>query len=144
MKKLLTIFAVLGLLCLANMVLFPDASASEKQDATIQNTVETERSSGGLDVAIKGLKQFYTYTGIKNATPGHLVMILIGLFFIFLAIRFDYEPLLLIPIGTGIIIGNIPFFQAEGVNMQLGIYEEGSVLNYLYFGVLKGDRKSVV
>jgi Na+-transporting methylmalonyl-CoA/oxaloacetate decarboxylase beta subunit len=62
----------------------------------------------------------------------------VGLFFIFLAIRYDYEPLLLIPIGTGIIFGNIPFFQAEGVNMQVGIYEEGSVLNYLYFGVLKG------
>ncbi len=56
----------------------------------------------------------------------------------FLAIRYDYEPLLLIPIGIGIIFGNIPFFQAEGVNMQIGIYQEGSVLNYLYFGVLKG------
>ncbi|MCK5067828.1 MAG: sodium ion-translocating decarboxylase subunit beta, partial [Bacteroidales bacterium] len=65
-------------------------------------------------------------------------MIVVGLFFIFLAIKYDYEPLLLIPIGIGIIFGNIPFFQGEGVNMQIGIYQEGSVLNYLYFGVLKG------
>ena len=65
-------------------------------------------------------------------------MIVVGLIFIFLAIRFDYEPLLLIPIGTGIIIGNIPFFQAEGINLQIGIYQSGSVLNYLYFGILKG------
>ncbi|MGM0473310.1 MAG: sodium ion-translocating decarboxylase subunit beta [Bacteroidota bacterium] len=65
-------------------------------------------------------------------------MIAVGLVFIFLAIRYDYEPLLLIPIGTGIIFGNIPFFQAEDLNMQVGIYQEGSVLNYLYFGVLKG------
>ena len=65
-------------------------------------------------------------------------MIVVGLFFIFLAIRYDYEPLLLIPIGIGIIFGNIPFFQEEGMNMQIGIYQEGSVLNYLYFGVLKG------
>jgi len=63
-------------------------------------------------------------------------MIVIGLFFIFLAIKFDYEPLLLIPIGTGIIIGNIPFLQGAG--LQVGIYEHGSVLNYLYFGVVKG------
>ncbi|MFW6226550.1 MAG: sodium ion-translocating decarboxylase subunit beta [Bacteroidota bacterium] len=87
---------------------------------------------------MKGLKRFYDYSGFKNATKGHLIMIVAGLFFIFLAIKYDYEPLLLIPIGTGIIIGNIPFFQTEGFNLQLGIYEEGSVLNYLYFGVVKG------
>ncbi|MGM0667165.1 MAG: sodium ion-translocating decarboxylase subunit beta [Bacteroidota bacterium] len=65
-------------------------------------------------------------------------MITVGLIFIFLAIKYDYEPLLLIPIGTGILIGNIPFYQDGGINLQLGIYESGSVLNYLYFGVLKG------
>ncbi|MFP4025946.1 MAG: sodium ion-translocating decarboxylase subunit beta [Thiohalospira sp.] len=81
---------------------------------------------------------FYEYTSIPNATPGHIIMIIVGIFFIFLAIRFNYEPLLLIPIGFGIIIGNIPFFQAEGFNLQLGIYEEGSVMNYLYFGVRQG------
>src|SRR6056297_2935567 len=79
--------------------------------------------------AMAGLLNFYEYTGVYNATPGHLLMIVVGIFFIFLAIRYNYEPLLLIPIGFGIIIGNIPFFQAEGFNLQLGIYEEGSVMN---------------
>lgn len=88
--------------------------------------------------AIAGLINFYEFTGFPNATPGHLLMVLIGIFFIFLAIRYNYEPLLLIPIGFGIIIGNIPFFQAEGFNLKLGIYEEGSVLSYLYFGVRQG------
>ena len=63
-------------------------------------------------------------------------MILVGLFFIFLAIKYDYEPLLLIPIGTGILIGNIPFDLEAG--LQIGLYEKGSVLNYLYFGVQYG------
>ncbi|MFO7829284.1 MAG: sodium ion-translocating decarboxylase subunit beta [Bacteroidales bacterium] len=81
---------------------------------------------------------FYEFTGIPNVTPGHLLMVVVGIFFIFLAIRYNYEPLLLIPIGFGIIIGNIPFFQAEGFNLQLGIYEEGSVMSYLYFGVRQG------
>ena len=40
--------------------------------------------------------------------------------------------------GTGILIGNIPFFQEPGLNLQIGIYQDGSVMNYLYFGVLKG------
>ncbi|MBS3807810.1 MAG: sodium ion-translocating decarboxylase subunit beta [Bacteroidales bacterium] len=87
---------------------------------------------------VAGLLSFYEYTGFGNVTPGHLIMLVVGLFFIFLAIRFEYEPLLLVPIGVGIIIGNIPFFQAEGFDLQLGLYEEGSVLNYLYFGVRQG------
>ncbi|MBO5979779.1 MAG: sodium ion-translocating decarboxylase subunit beta, partial [Bacteroidales bacterium] len=45
-----------------------------------------------------------------------------------------WEPLLLVPIGFGMIIGNIPI--TEGLNV--GIYEEGSVLNILYQGVQQG------
>ncbi len=83
-----------------------------------------------------GLIQFFTYSGFANFTIGHGVMLLVGLFFIFLAIKYDYEPLLLIPIGFGILIGNVPFLQDSGMN--LGVYEEGSVMRYLYMGVLKG------
>jgi len=83
-----------------------------------------------------GLLHFYQYTGFYNLTWGHIIMILVGLFFLFLAITKDYEPLLLVPIGFGILIGNVPFM--ENVGLQIGIYEEGSVLNYIYFGVIKG------
>ena len=82
----------------------------------------------------ESLQQFLEYTGFVNMTWQHFVMILIGIAFITVAIKKDWEPLLLIPIGFGIIIGNIPF--AEG--LQIGIYEEGSVMNILYQGVQKG------
>jgi len=82
------------------------------------------------------LATFWNFTGFANAEPGHLVMILVGLFFIYLAIKKEFEPLLLIPIGFGILIGNIPF--NEAANMQIGIYEEGSVFNILYQGVVQG------
>jgi carboxybiotin decarboxylase len=85
---------------------------------------------------VEGLQHFLSYSGFANVTPGHLIMIAAGLFFIYVAITRDYEPLLLVPIGFGIIIGNIPFL--ENVGMQIGVYEEGSVLNYLYYGVVKG------
>lgn len=84
---------------------------------------------------MENLQIFLSYTGFANATPGHIVMLLVGLLFIFLAIRFEFEPMLLIPIGFGILIGNIPFKDA---GLQLGIYEEGSVLNILYQGVKQG------
>ena len=82
------------------------------------------------------LQTFWGYTGFANAELGHIVMILVGLLFIFLAIRFEFEPLLLIPIGFGMLIGNIPF--NEAANLKVGIYEEGSVLNILYQGVVQG------
>lgn len=83
----------------------------------------------------ENMQTFLSYTGFANATGGHLIMILVGLLFIFLAIRYEFEPMLLIPIGFGILIGNIPFKDA---GLQVGIYEEGSVLNILYQGVVKG------
>lgn len=85
---------------------------------------------------MEGISQFLQFTGFANVTIGHIVMIAVGILFIYLAISKEYEPLLLIPIGFGILIGNIPFL--ENVGLQLGIYEDGSVMNYLYYGVLKG------
>ena len=80
------------------------------------------------------LQQFWSFTGFYNCTWQHLVMVAIGLIFIFLGIVKKWEPLLLVPIGFGIFVGNIPLPSG----MQVGIYEEGSVLNILYQGVVKG------
>jgi len=80
------------------------------------------------------LANFFHNTGFGMADYRHLIMIAVGLFFLYLGIAKHYEPLLLVPIGFGILVGNIPLFKGLG----LGIYEDGSVLNYLYFGVRKG------
>lgn len=80
------------------------------------------------------IQQFLQYSGFANMTIEHLGMICAGIFLIWLAIKKEWEPLLLVPIGFGMIIGNIPF--AEG--LQIGIYEKGSVMNILYQGVAQG------
>ncbi len=82
----------------------------------------------------ENLRQFIQYTGFANATFNHLIMIVIGLAFIYLAIKKQWEPMLLVPIGFGIIVGNIPFFPG----LSIGVYEQGSVLNILYQGVIQG------
>ena len=87
-----------------------------------------------MDTIFESLQQFWNYTGFANMTWQHLVMICIGIAFITVAIKKDWEPLLLVPIGFGMVIGNIPF--TEG--LQIGIYEQGSVMNILYQGVQKG------
>ena len=78
---------------------------------------------------------FLTFTGFACAGWGNIVMILVGAFFIYLAIKKDFEPLLLIPIGFGIILGNIPF---KAVGLEIGLYEDNSVLNFFYSGVRNG------
>ena len=80
------------------------------------------------------LWEFLESTGVAGMTWGNAAMIVVGLVFITLAITKDYEPLLLVPIGFGIVVGNIPY-QA---GMPLGVYDPGSVLSYLYFGVSQG------
>lgn len=82
----------------------------------------------------ENLKTFWEFTGFYNVTVPHLIMLLVGLFFIYLAIKKDFEPMLLVPIGFGILVGNIPF----QLGNEIGIYEEGSVLNILYGGVVSG------
>lgn len=83
---------------------------------------------------INGIEQFFSYSSFAHFEFGNILMILIALVFIYLAVVKDYEPLLLIPIGFGIIVGNVPFYPG----LKIGVYETGSVMNYLYFGVIQG------
>lgn len=83
---------------------------------------------------IDSLQQFWSFTGFYNCSWQHILMLAVGALLITLGIVKKWEPLLLVPIGFGIIIGNIPL----PAGMNIGIYEEGSVLNILYQGVVKG------
>lgn len=89
-----------------------------------------------MDFIIQNFNEFLTYTGFANATAGNLAMIVIGVICIWLAIKKDFEPLLLVPIGLGIILGNIPFRADAG--LEIGLYEDNSVLNIFYQGVRQG------
>ena len=80
------------------------------------------------------LINFLQNTGFYLVDYRQILMIGAGCLFIYLGIAKHYEPLLLVPIGFGILMGNIPIIKGMG----LGIYESGSVLNYLYFGVTQG------
>jgi oxaloacetate decarboxylase beta subunit len=77
---------------------------------------------------------FFSNTGFALADYRNFIMLGIGILFIYLGIAKHYEPLLLVPIGFGILLGNIPVFKGLG----LGIYESNSVLHYLYMGVTSG------
>ena len=96
-----------------------------------------------MDILTEFLKTTGFYQLFSADGYLHLVMIAIGIAFITLAIRKHYEPLLLVPIGMGVIVGNIPYVQT----MTLGVYDDwtgesgmqgASVLSFIYFGVKFG------
>ncbi|MCX7087223.1 MAG: sodium ion-translocating decarboxylase subunit beta [Methylococcales bacterium] len=75
------------------------------------------------------LNLLWQSTGIHNFQAGQVLMMLVGFLLLFLAIKKDFEPLLLLPIGFGAILSNIPV---------AGIAEEGGILSYLYLGIKTG------
>jgi len=74
----------------------------------------------------QGLLELWASTGIANFTFAQVVMIGVGSLLIYLAIAKGFEPLLLIPIGFGGILANIPVADIAGPDGLLGIlYHSG-------------------
>ncbi len=79
-----------------------------------------------------GLLQLWGSTGLYNFTAGQVLMMLIGCLLIYLAIRKGFEPLLLIPIGFGGILANIPVAEISGPHGILGILYNAGIENGLF------------
>ena len=73
---------------------------------------------------MEGLLTLWNETGIANFQFGQLIMMLVGAGLLFLAIRKGFEPLLLLPMGFGAILANIP---------NAGFTEPGGLLYYIYY-----------
>jgi len=69
------------------------------------------------------LIQLWEATGLYQIQPGQVFMILIGMLLLYLAIKKNFEPLLLVPIGFGAVLANIP---------GAGIAEPGGILHMFY------------
>ena len=78
---------------------------------------------------MEGLIQLWASTGLSNFQAGQVVMMSVGIGLLYLAIRKEFEPLLLLPIGFGAVLSNIPV---------AGIADEGGLLSYLYLGIKSG------
>ncbi|NBB83422.1 MAG: sodium ion-translocating decarboxylase subunit beta [Alphaproteobacteria bacterium] len=90
---------------------------------------------------IDTLTNYFLDTGFGQLQLGNLVMIGIGLLFILMAIVRKFEPLLLVPIGFGILIGNIPYDTAE---LSLGVHDGPVASDELaYYHVSFADEQGV-
>jgi len=89
-------------------------------------------------------QNIFDMTGFASllSNPGYIIMILIGCILLFLGISKKYEPLLLVPIGFGIIIANIPNSNLGVVPVDpsyslIQIANEHGIINLLYYSLIK-------
>ena len=61
-----------------------------------------------MDAVVETLIKFWESTGVANFTYQSGIMIVVSLFFLYLAIRHGFEPLLLVPIAFGMLLSNLP------------------------------------
>jgi oxaloacetate decarboxylase beta subunit len=88
---------------------------------------------------VEGFWRIFEVTGLGSFTVGNLVMNIVGIVFIYIAIKKHYEPLLLIPIGFGILLGNVPPIRIAGEYVfYTSVTNPNSQMYFLYYGVLKG------
>lgn len=95
---------------------------------------------------VESITKFLGSTGVANLFVlddgwKYLVMIAVGCFFLYLAIKHKFEPMLLVPIGFGIILGNIPFVKGDEIGI---LYSHGTVIYYLNMGVKMGIYPALI
>ena len=71
-------------------------------------------------------------TGVANMTPGALIMVVVCLVLLYLGIRHKFEPLLLLPIGFGGLMANVPVADIAAADGMLGIIYSAGVSNGLF------------
>ena len=78
---------------------------------------------------MENLRLLWESTGLYNITGPQTMMMAVGFLLLYLAIKKGFEPLLLLPIGFGAILSNIP---------AAGMIDEGGILYYMYGGIKAG------
>ena len=81
---------------------------------------------------IEAITELITTSGLMNLTVQELIVIGIALLLIYLAVAKEYEPYLLIPIGFGMLLANLPL---TGLMDSATAAENAGLLYYLYQGV---------
>jgi oxaloacetate decarboxylase beta subunit len=78
------------------------------------------------------LSELIRISGLFNLTPGNVIMILIGGALVYLAIAKKYEPTLLLPMGVGAMLANIPLTGMTGVNGFFSVIYDMGISNELF------------
>nr|VFJ99806.1 MAG: oxaloacetate decarboxylase, beta subunit [Candidatus Kentron sp. H]VFK00273.1 MAG: oxaloacetate decarboxylase, beta subunit [Candidatus Kentron sp. H]VFK04215.1 MAG: oxaloacetate decarboxylase, beta subunit [Candidatus Kentron sp. H] len=86
--------------------------------------------------------EFLNQSGFGQFQWENGVMILLGFLFIYLAVAKRFEPLLLVPIGFGILIGNIPYDTGK---LSVGVYDgPASEADLHYYKVIEEKQEGAV
>ena len=90
------------------------------------------------------IEKVYNMTGFEEliASPSIIIMLIISLFLLYLGIKKKYEPLLLVPIGFGMLLANLPGANLGVSNMLenkslIEIAQNNGIINFLYYALIK-------
>ena len=90
------------------------------------------------------IEKVYNMTGIEEllVSPSIIIMLMISLFLLYLGIKKKYEPLLLVPIGFGMLLANLPGANLGVSNMienksLIEIAQNNGIINFLYYALIK-------
>lgn len=137
--KVLTI--LIFMVCVGNLNAQPStasdsASVVKTETSLVSTTVAVNTANPATGSAFFNESFFSVDTGFK------VIMMVIGLLFILLSIKYNYQPLLLVPIGIGMLISNIPFFMNGSI--PFNILQENSFMNFFYKGLSYGIYPSLI
>ena len=86
-----------------------------------------------MDYVLNTLSNLLHQTAFLNLTWGNYLMMIVAFVFLYLAIKHDFEPLLLVPIAFGMLLVNIyPDIMARPSVDAMGIEHAGGLLHYFY------------
>ena len=86
-----------------------------------------------MDYVMETLENLAKQTAFASLSWGNVLMIFVALFFLYLAIKKGYEPLLLVPISFGMLLVNMhPDIMASPYVDEAGISHAGGLLHYFY------------
>ncbi len=72
------------------------------------------------------------FKGLLSFTPGNAIMITVGLALVYLAVAKEYEPVLLLPIGFGCILANIPLAGMTAAEGMMGVLYKAGISTELF------------
>ncbi|MFP4459702.1 MAG: sodium ion-translocating decarboxylase subunit beta [Candidatus Zixiibacteriota bacterium] len=99
-------------------------------------------NSSGFSEIINNLPS--TFSEVPTSSIGNLIMVVLGLLAIYFSIKKDYEPLLLIPIGFGIVLANIPHMASLPIGVYDGITQVNPTANQLAYDMLHPEGNASV
>lgn len=142
MKSFFTLIAILFIFSISGVVKAQTSTVQPADSVIAQSEFKTSTALVSNETVKADKPAIMDPSSLVGSGGVKLVMMILGMVLVLLSIRYNFQPLLLVPIGVGMLISNIPFF-ITGYN-QFDIFEENSFFHIFYKGLSYGIYPSLI